>query len=926
MTFYKINEVDFSEEKESYFVFQVQQELEVKLNSGFSTAREILECLHTQLKQDKNVFIQIEYRNEQLSYFLLSEEQGFQQILESCTTRCNWIKEQMEVDVAFAKEKVTLRGCASPLVLKDRDENLIDELIRLSNHESFLIQVKLSVAGSEQMSQQMALLEGQINRISKEAEKQVGEQGHFGENFMKMIVGGENLSYQLTNVTAKQQQEILENHLYTLNSQGSIFSSAVFNIYGGKNTASAIAAHMEQFSKRSGSLSLYRLRKESQFSHDYLNFASVNNIAALLALPMRATPGLKRTIRVPFGAEVTESKDNQVGLGRLMTSYQTNVPVNIPLKDLTSHIFVSGVTGSGKTSTVKSLLTQAFQKKVPFLVLEPAKTEYKYLDIQIPVLQRFTLGIEGSHSFKINPFEFPEHIHVQTHLDHLKSVFVAAFPMYGPMPYILETAFYQIYRRSGWDFISGINIYETDLERSELFPTLEDLYLAIDQAIESVGYSTDLASDIRGALKVRIGSLLSGAKGTMLNTRKGHSIHNLLQGPAIMELEYIGDDQEKVFLMGLLLIAIYEHYISLGEHSGSLKHLLVIEEAHRLLENTRPSGNQENADMKGKAVETFNNLLSEIRTYGQGLVIADQIPTKLSPDIIKNTNLKIIHRLYALDDRQVVGDSMGLDEDQMSELLRLKQGEAVLFHGRIDSPIKVKVGVDSLILAEEQPERKRVARSPIVVEQYLLQEMAFRKACYKLIHTYLVYPEIAQKLNAELERNIASVVPNISMSPDKITRLWARAIEHYYNDHRLFEAVAHPQSIALLKGLGGSQDPLYYFFETLGTLNAGEHAKHKMSRYSKVYKSFSLFRKLLLYKDQKLVQLVAEHKNEFHFDNAMMTHLILKLSETGDKIRCDLLNFQQRQDLTSAIVLNEFGDNLALLESYFHVRTIPIIS
>lgn len=924
MTFYKIEETDLSIDKDTYFIYQGSQELEVKLNSGFSAARELLECVHYLLNDGKQVVLHIVYYEERISYYVQSSDPNLLDYLNHSTVHLRWAKERNEINSQFATDKVTLIGSASPIILKDREENPIDELVRLSQKEPFLIQIKLESASPELLTKQMSLLEKHINEISKETEKQVGEQGHIGEHFKKFLIGGENLSYQQTNSTAKQQVELLENHLYMLNCQGGIFSSAVFNIYASKKSAPMIAAHLERASKRSGSLNHYRLRKGEKYSVDYLNLSSVNGIASLLALPMEPMPGIKQHARVPFGADVVEYQENKVELGHLMTSYETRIPVSIPLKDLTKHMFISGVTGSGKTSSVKTLLVQAFHQKVPFLVLEPAKTEYKYLDAQLTGLRRYTLGIEGKLSFKMNPFEFPNHIHIQTHVDHLKSVFIAAFPMYGPMPYILETAFYQIYRRTGWDFISGRNVFEETLARPDLFPTLEDLYMAIDEAIEAVGYSTDLSNDIRGALKVRIGSLLSGAKGTMLNTREGHSVATLLATPTIMELEYIGDDQEKVFLMGLLLIAIYEHYVSLGEPSSSLKHLLVIEEAHRLLENTRSSGSQESADMKGKAVETFNNMLSEIRAYGQGLIVADQIPTKLSADIIKNTNLKMIHKLYAKDDRQMIGDSIGLTDEQVSELIRLQQGEAVIFHGRIEAPIKVKINVDRSILAEDQLDTRRLEKTSIHLENYLLQNDSFRHTCFKLINTFILFPEAEPKIHEFLMKEVQSVIFNAVLSDAAISSLWLKAIDMYYREKRVFEKIAYPLSVELSKWLSTSSSPLQYFGEWIRDMFGHETQIHPMARFSNVFESFRLFRELEIYQDEQLVSNVTRRKEELHYENSMVNQLLIKQSKSEKKLLTQLLTFDQKQHLCYAMLLYEFEDFRSFLEQYFNIKSVGI--
>src|SRR5205814_269464 len=130
--------------------------------------------------------------------------------------------------------------------------------------------------------------------------------------------------------------------------------------------------------------------------------------------------------------------------------------------------------------------------------------------------------------------------------------------------------------------------------------------------------------DMRGALLTRINGLRAGGKGRMLDVQRSLPMDALLKHPTVLELEGMGDDDDKAFVMGLLLIRLYEHRRAGGEVAG-LQHLLVIEEAHRLLTNVGPRSSQEEADPRGKAVETFANLLSEIRAYGQGVIVADQI-------------------------------------------------------------------------------------------------------------------------------------------------------------------------------------------------------------------------------------------------------------------------------------------------------------
>ncbi|WP_339284448.1 ATP-binding protein [Paenibacillus sp. FSL R5-0486] len=924
MPYYRIRQFAVQDTRESYYVYQGKEEVEVQLNEGYSAVRDMLEYLHYAGTEGRPASIVIYYHEEQLHYFVHMDEDGMQAILQHWVPRCDWVQEDFAPDTSFAKEKMTLRGSTSPLVLKEREENLLDELIRALPRETFLLQIKLGVADNDSIAGQINLLEQTINDMTQKATVHIGEQNKLFDQIKKTLMGGDNRSYELVNINVKQQLDILENHLYTLNSQGAVFSSTEFTVYAGQGIASLIASKMEAFTRRSGSQSLHRLRRAQTSSPvEFLNYVNVNNLSALLAFPMRPVPGFKQNRRVTFGADISDSENNaknRISLGRLILEHETRVPVSLPLADLTRHVFVAGVTGSGKTSTIKSMLIQVYEQKKPFLVMEPAKTEYKYLDTAIPMLKRYILGIEGAFSLKINPFAFPEHIHIQTHLDHLKSVFIAAFPMYGPMPYILETAFYDIYRRTGWDFISGRNIHESGLHRDQLFPTLEDLNGAIDFAIEAAGYSVELSSDLRGALKVRIGSLLSGAKGNILNCRSGISMKELLQTPTIIELEHIGDDQEKVFLMGLLLISIYEYYVSEGLHSEDLQHLLVIEEAHRLLTNVQVSGNQEQADMKGKAVETFNNMLSEIRTYGQGMLIADQIPNKLSQDVIKNTNLKIAHRLFAKDDRQVIGDSIGLQENEMEELIRLKQGEAVIFHGDVDRAMKVKIDVDAATLASNRKDVQRPSVALFSAEDYLLQQDGFREDCYRLINTCLLFPE----LQSAAEQRLAEMAEEQFglLLPVNHSYWWSKLLERYFKSKLFTEQIPYIKLIQLLEEIGASVDPLAYMVHNTQGLIRRKGMEHPMHKFSAVYNKYQCFRFLLPVSVQELTSFIAALSKPAHYESLLLVDQLLNKSNMSKNIYTELMNPDHRKQLCNAMMITQFGDQPDLLDLFFGVKNL----
>ena len=435
-------------------------------------------------------------------------------------------------------------------------------------------------------------------------------------------------------------------------------------------------------------------------------------LSILTQLPREEMPGY--TVRdyarfdVALPTEPVQPKQ-AVNIGRILDgeTYTGNWYA-LPRHDFAKHGLVVGVTGSGKTNTLFHLLDKLWNKGhgLPFLVIEPAKAEYRDLRTApgFETLRIFTLGDERWAPFRLNPFEFEiadaeTRIHVQTHIDFLKSVFNAAFILYAPMPYVLETCLHEIYQDKGWDLTTSQNRRLPSQERGNearwpVFPTLTDLYNKIDEVVDRLGYEERIQMDVKAGLKARLGSLRLGGKGLMLDVRHSIPMADLLSHPTVLELERIGNDDEKAFLIGLLLTRLYEYRVvqaRMHDTLPRLQHVTVFEEAHRLLKHVPTEVQTEEANVKGQAVETFANMLSEIRAYGQGVLIAEQIPTKLSPDAVKNTNLKIMHRVVAEDDRDVMGGAMNLDEAQKRYVTTLPTGRAVAYAEGADRPYLIEI-------------------------------------------------------------------------------------------------------------------------------------------------------------------------------------------------------------------------------------------
>lgn len=436
-----------------------------------------------------------------------------------------------------------------------------------------------------------------------------------------------------------------------------------------------------------------------------------DELSILVSFPGREVPGLKLKQVADFNLNPPPSTGAKIGQ-LLYRGEPLDTPIRIPTRTMTRHTFITGLTGSGKTNTCLALLEDAYRaNKLNFLVVDPAKTEYRFL-LNSPILGKdlllFTLGDEQTSPFRLNPFEFVRGFPLLGHIDLIKAVFNAAFPMYASMPYLLEKAILEIYRERGWNVSTSQNRYLPDINDPQVdytpyLPRLSDLYSKIDAIVLSEKYDPKVTQDLTAALKARLGSLMAGGKGRMLDTPRSIPIRDLLERPVVLELRRAGDDDERSFIMALIFCLLYEACQN-RKLSGKLQHVTLFEEAHRLLRNLPVSVSMESANPRGKTVEMFTDMMAEMRAHGEGFIIVDQMPSKLIPDVIKGSNLKIVHRLLAQDDRMAVGQAMGMTSSQMDYLSRLRVGEAVIHSEELEEPCLVMVDLveDRLVDGGEQ--------------------------------------------------------------------------------------------------------------------------------------------------------------------------------------------------------------------------------
>ncbi len=421
-------------------------------------------------------------------------------------------------------------------------------------------------------------------------------------------------------------------------------------------------------------------------------FLTPKEVSVLAGLPQKEVPGLPLQEGVSFGLNENEMEKSaeKVTLGNIVQkNKQLGINFHLEKDVLSKHTFVAGVTGSGKTTTCHKLLKEA---GVPFMVIEPAKTEYRTLIKQTEGLGEilvFTLGNEQLAPFRLNPFELLPEENISSHIDMLKATFTSAFPMEASMPQIIEEALILCYERHGWDIVSGINdIYgESAYEESDSFPIMSELLAALKKVVEEKNFGNRLQGEYEGTLISRFSNLTKGIKGSMLNCSKSLDFGYLAHHNVIIEMDEIKTPEDKALLMGFILSRMSAVIRFLHKKEPAFRHLTLVEEAHRLLSKVEPGS----SDSKKSAVETFTDLLAEVRKYGEGIIVVDQIPNKLASEVLKNTNTKLIHKLLAKDDKEAVGDTMLLDDKQKEYLSSLSVGEAIVFSENTDKPVHIKV-------------------------------------------------------------------------------------------------------------------------------------------------------------------------------------------------------------------------------------------
>lgn len=470
--------------------------------------------------------------------------------------------------------------------------------------------------------------------------------------------------------------------------EGSSVESGAVNLWQDRASVTAMREYLKRFTHPVFARQLWENEADSLF-YTAGTLVSGRELPMHLGLPTRSVHGLPIIEHAEFGRNVPDEAmpdEDKMNLGKIYHMGKSeSAELILNRQAMASHTFITGSTGTGKSNAVYHLLDEITKNgQTTFLVVEPAKGEYKNVFGNCTDVQVFGTNPRETPLLRMNPFAFPENIHILEHIDRLVEIFNACWPMYAAMPAVLKDAIERSYQKVGWD------LRNSESEKG-VFPTFFDLLDILPGVIEESHYSKDTQSDYVGALCTRVKSLTNGIYGSVLCAEDALSDAEMFDQNVIVDLSRVGSMETKSLLMGILVMKLQEYRMCSSGMNSRLCHVTVLEEAHNLLRKTSAEQSQEGANLQGKSVEMLANAIAEMRTYGEGFIIADQAPGLLDMSVIRNTNTKIILRLPDEEDRKLVGKSAALKEAQIDELSKLPLGVAAVYQNEWPEAVLCKI-------------------------------------------------------------------------------------------------------------------------------------------------------------------------------------------------------------------------------------------
>lgn len=534
-----------------------------------------------------------------------------------------------------------------------------------------------------------------INKPIAEMLKQI-------EEHLKRVQEGEDYGSYCCGayfLSSKPESSLLAANTYRalIVGEGSSVENGAINRWMESKTVDTMKQYLRRFAQPVFALPL---TETPETRNDIIPYTAGTVVSGLelplhIGLPTKSVSGLPVIEYAEFGRNMKPLEHGERGItfGALyhMGQVENGQSVDLSIDRFSSHTFVTGSTGSGKSNAIYQLLDKLDRNDVRFLVIEPAKGEYKEVFGGRKNVSVYGTNVNKTPLLRLNPFSFPEDTHVLEHIDRLVEIFNACWPMYAAMPAVLKAAVEHAYISRGWSLNSS-----TCFGGVRNFPTFRDVTRSLPVVVDNKGFSSDTQGDYKGALLTRLESLTNGINGQVLCAHDEIKNSELFDQNVIVDLSRVGSTETKSLLMGILILKLQEYRMSQraegkNQLNSGLRHITVLEEAHTLLRRTSTAQSQESSNLQGKSVEMLANAIEEMRTYGEGFIIADQSPGLLDMAVIRNTNTKIILRLPDEEDRMLVGKAAGLNEDQIAEVARLDTGVAAVYQNQWLEPVLCKI-------------------------------------------------------------------------------------------------------------------------------------------------------------------------------------------------------------------------------------------
>lgn len=533
---------------------------------------------------------------------------------------------------------------------------------------------------------------------------------------------------------------------------------------------------------------------------------STKELSVQCGVPYKSIPGVYVREMAEFGRNIYDTgiSSDKIRMGQIyhMGKVYDDQEVDVQLSRFCDHTFITGSTGSGKSNTVYEIIArlnglenkgklkgESANRKIPTLIIEPAKGEYK--QVFGDCFNVFGTNPDVSELLRINPFKFEKNIHVLEHIDRLIDIFNVCWPMYAAMPAVLKEAVEEAYKSCGWNLNSSRNVSGYDI-----YPGFKDLLVSLRKVIKSSDYSQEVKDNYTGSLITRVKSLTNGLNGQIFTSNEIDNT-KLFNESTIIDLSRVGSSETKSMIMGIIVMRLQERRMSQGGINLPLSHITVIEEAHNLLKKTSSEQASEGSNLQGKSIEMISNAIAEMRTYGEGFIIVDQAPGLLDMSAIRNTNTKIILHLPDMTDRELVGRAAGLSDDQLVELAKLPSGVAAIYQNKWVEPVLCQVDYYDVKPVEYVYNRKKKNDScdesyiRTKISTYLISMLSGcdNKMDVEKLKDWLIGSSIESATKIEILRVFDS---KKSIKKERVERVIADLVD---STHSAFEVAKHADSV-----------------------------------------------------------------------------------------------------------------------------------